>query len=67
MSPSYQGSPHVLRFQAIERYALSGGREGYERLRVLAAARRANTLELSGWPVCGPACDAQTWDAAVVM
>jgi ubiquinone/menaquinone biosynthesis C-methylase UbiE len=30
----------------MERYALSGGREGYERLRVLAAARRASTLEL---------------------
>ena len=30
----------------MERYAISGGREGYERLRVLAAARRASTLEL---------------------
>jgi ubiquinone/menaquinone biosynthesis C-methylase UbiE len=30
----------------MERYALSGGRKGYERLRVLAAARRASTLEL---------------------
>ncbi|MGN6173987.1 MAG: class I SAM-dependent methyltransferase [Streptosporangiaceae bacterium] len=30
----------------MERYALSGGREGYERLRVLAAARRASTVEL---------------------
>jgi len=40
------GSIGVLRFQAMERYALSGGREGYERLRVLAAARRASTLEL---------------------
>ena len=35
-----------LRFQAMERYAISGGREGYERLRVLAASRRASTLEL---------------------
>jgi len=32
----------------MEGYALSGGREGYERLRVLAAARRASTLELFG-------------------
>jgi ubiquinone/menaquinone biosynthesis C-methylase UbiE len=30
----------------MERYAISGGREGYERLRVLAAARRGSTLEL---------------------
>jgi ubiquinone/menaquinone biosynthesis C-methylase UbiE len=30
----------------MERYVLSGGREGYDRLRVLAAARRASTLEL---------------------
>jgi hypothetical protein len=35
-----------LRFQAMERYVLSGGRQGYDRLRVLAAARRASTLEL---------------------
>ena len=28
------------------RYVLRGGREGYDRLRVLAAARRASTLEL---------------------
>jgi ubiquinone/menaquinone biosynthesis C-methylase UbiE len=30
----------------MERYVLSGGRGGYDRLRVLAAARRASTLEL---------------------
>jgi ubiquinone/menaquinone biosynthesis C-methylase UbiE len=30
----------------MERYVLSGGREGYDRLRVLAAARRGSTLEL---------------------
>jgi ubiquinone/menaquinone biosynthesis C-methylase UbiE len=30
----------------MERYVISGGREGYERLRVLAAARRASTVEL---------------------
>lgn len=30
----------------MERYVLRGGREGYDRLRVLAAARRASTLEL---------------------
>jgi SAM-dependent methyltransferase len=30
----------------MERYVIRGGREGYERLRVLAAARRASTLEL---------------------
>ena len=30
----------------MERYVIRGGREGYGRLRVLAAARRASTLEL---------------------
>jgi SAM-dependent methyltransferase len=30
----------------MARYAISGGREGYERLRVLAGTRRADTLEL---------------------
>src|SRR5690348_9761104 len=30
----------------MERYVIRGGREGYDRLRVLAAARRASTLEL---------------------
>src|SRR5262245_15559273 len=30
----------------MERYVLCGGRAGYDRLRVLAAARRASTLEL---------------------
>jgi ubiquinone/menaquinone biosynthesis C-methylase UbiE len=30
----------------MERYAIGGGRQGYERLRVLAAAHRASTLEL---------------------
>jgi ubiquinone/menaquinone biosynthesis C-methylase UbiE len=30
----------------MERYVIRGGREGYDRLRVLAAARRAGTLEL---------------------
>jgi len=30
----------------VERYVIRGGREGYDRLRVLAAARRASTLEL---------------------
>jgi cyclopropane fatty-acyl-phospholipid synthase-like methyltransferase len=30
----------------MERYVIRGGREGYARLRVLAAARRASTLEL---------------------
>ena len=30
----------------MERYAIRGGRTGYERLRVLAAARRDSTLEL---------------------
>jgi hypothetical protein len=44
--PGDLSSPYVLRFQAMEHYALSGGREGYERLRVLAAAQRASTLEL---------------------
>ena len=30
----------------MERYVIRGGREGFDRLRVLAAARRASTLEL---------------------
>jgi ubiquinone/menaquinone biosynthesis C-methylase UbiE len=30
----------------VERYVIRGGRAGYDRLRVLAAARRASTLEL---------------------
>jgi ubiquinone/menaquinone biosynthesis C-methylase UbiE len=30
----------------MERYVIRGGREGYDRLRVLASARRASTLEL---------------------
>jgi SAM-dependent methyltransferase len=29
----------------VERYVIRGGREGYQRLRVLAAARRSSTLE----------------------
>ena len=43
--------PRGLRFQAMERYVLRVGREGYERVGVLAAVRRASTLkffELAG-------------------
>ena len=36
-------APHDL---LMEGYVIRGGQEGYDRLRVLAAARRASTLEL---------------------
>jgi len=41
------GRPYDL---PMERYVIRGGREGYERLRVLATARRASTLELFQLP-----------------
>ena len=38
----------------MERYVLRGGRWGYDRLRILARVRRAETLELLGRAGVGP-------------
>jgi 2-polyprenyl-3-methyl-5-hydroxy-6-metoxy-1,4-benzoquinol methylase len=38
----------------VERYVLRGGRWGYDRLRILARVRRAETLELLGRAGVGP-------------
>jgi len=50
----YRFEIHILagrlgpRIATVERYVLRGGRWGYDRLQMLARARRADTLDLFG-------------------